>query len=99
MLQVPVLKGSDSSTVEQALTESVDITHLLAKHYPSLSPALLADQIKTLLAELHDINYFSLTYTHKPQRAVDMENSVHKVLDGANVSERYRKALEYKLEV
>lgn len=97
MLQVPVLKSSDSLSV--TLTESLDITNLLAIHYPSLCPASLAGQIKILLAELHDINYFSLTYTHKPQRAVDMEDSVHQALTGPNVSERYRKALEYKLEV
>ncbi|KAJ9608654.1 hypothetical protein H2200_006425 [Cladophialophora chaetospira] len=95
---VPVLKGSKSQ-LEAALTESLEITYFLAEQYPSLFPNRQIDQIKTLLAELHDINYFSLTYTHKPQRAADMENAVHQVLADPKISNHYRSALEYKLKV
>ena len=88
-----------TSKLTPPLSESLDIAYFLAEHCPTLRPPHLTEQIEKLLTELHDINYFSLTYTHKPQRAADMENSVHKVLAGSDISERYRKALEFKLEV
>lgn len=99
-LQVPVLSGPRSSKVlETPISESVDITYFLAKHFPSLCPPHLSKQIRRLLAELHDINYFSLTYTHKPQRASDMENSVLKLLSDPAISSRWREALKFKLDV
>lgn len=94
-----MLKGSAFEFFTSPLTESLDITYFLAEHYPGLCPERHIDQIKSLLAELHDINYFSLTYTHKPQRAADMEGAVIKVLAKSDLSEHYRKALEYKLEM
>ncbi|OAP60325.1 hypothetical protein AYL99_05327 [Fonsecaea erecta] len=93
---VPVLSGPKTS---QILTESVDITYFLAGRFPSLCPPHLAEPIRRLLAELHDINYFSLTYTRKPQRASDMENAVLTRLADPEISTRWRKALEFKLEV
>ncbi|EXJ65707.1 uncharacterized protein A1O5_11234 [Cladophialophora psammophila CBS 110553] len=96
---VPVLTSSNPQRLKTPLSESVDITYFLAEYFPTLCPPHLASQITSLLSELHDINYFSLTYTDKPHRAVDMENSVQKVLARSDISERYRKALELKLEV
>ncbi|OQV04058.1 Glutathione S-transferase, domain-containing protein [Cladophialophora immunda] len=97
---VPVLLGpSSSKALKKPLTESVDITYFLAQRFPSLCPPHLSPQIQRLMAELHDINYFSLTYTHKPQRAADMENSVLKLLSDPTISPRWRQALEFKLEV
>ncbi|KAJ4535526.1 hypothetical protein HRR80_006004 [Exophiala dermatitidis] len=84
---------------EAPLAESLDITYLLAQHYPFLIPRELSDEIKSLLAELHNINYFSLSYTHKPQRAEDMVSNIQKRLDDPDVSDRWRRALEYKLEM
>ncbi|KAL2426902.1 hypothetical protein ABEF95_002157 [Exophiala dermatitidis] len=93
---VPVLTIPGQQT---PLTESLDITYLLAEHYPFLIPRELSDEIKSLLAELHNINYFSLSYTHKPQRAEDMVRNIQKRLDDPDVSDRWRRALEYKLEI
>ncbi len=82
------------------MTESVDITYFLSEHYfPSLVPVQFREHVKQLLLELHDLNYFSLTYTHKPQRAADMEKSVLKALYDPAISNRYREALKFKLEV
>ncbi|OAL27736.1 hypothetical protein AYO22_03402 [Fonsecaea multimorphosa] len=97
---VPVLKGPSSSKVlKTPLSESVDITYFLAERFPSLCPPHLSQQIRRLLAELHDINYFSLTYTRKPQRASDMENSVLSLLSDPAISSRWREALKFKLDV
>lgn len=103
-LQVPVLVSTSPANhhrrLKSPLTESLDITAFLGEHYyPTLYPPPFATQIKSLLAELHDIGYFSLTYTHKPQRAMDMEHSVHNVLADTQISARYRRALEGKLDV
>jgi glutathione S-transferase len=94
--QVPVLS---SPVLKKPISESVDITYFLAERVPALCPPHLSRQIRYLLAELHDINYFSLTYTHKPQRASDMENSVLTLLSDPAISDRWREALKFKLDV
>jgi glutathione S-transferase len=94
--QVPVLS---SPVLKTPISESVDITYFLAERVPALCPPHLSLQIRQLLAELHDINYFSLTYTHKPQRASDMENSVLTLLSDLAISDRWREALKFKLDV
>ena len=99
-IQVPVLKISTSADGKTTfLTESLTITNFLGDFNQDLLPADRANDIKQLLNELHDINYFSLTYTHKPQRASDMERAVHNVLADPRISSRHREALYYKLDV
>ncbi len=84
---------------QPTLTESLDITVFLGQVFPSLYPTHLDGEIKSLLKELHEITYFSLTYSKSPQRASDMENSVKALLSDTSISEHYRKALEFKLNV
>ncbi len=81
------------------ISESIDITYCLGGPCPNLFPENQVEQIKQLLEELHEINYFSLTYTHAPQRASDMVNAVQTVLSKPNISSRYREALNHKLEL
>ena len=75
------------------IPESIDITYCLGGPCPNLFPEDHVEQVKQLLEELHEINYFSLTYTHAPQRASDMEGSVLNVLSKPDISSRYREAL------
>lgn len=94
---VPVLTGS---TLPKSLTDSLDITIFLAERYlPILVPTHLSDQIRPLLDELHDINYFSLTYTNKEDRVAEMQGALRGACSDPNISDRHRKALEDKLEV
>ncbi|KIM96717.1 hypothetical protein OIDMADRAFT_182909 [Oidiodendron maius Zn] len=81
------------------ITDSIDITAYFGKYYPCLYPMEFSNEIGSLLGELHAINFFSLTYTHKPQRASDMENAVEKRLSDPNISARYRKALQFKRDI
>ena len=81
------------------IPESIDITYCLGGPCPNLFPEDNVEQIKQLLEELHEINYFSLTYTHTPQRASDMEGAVLNVLSNPENSSRYRGALNHKLEL
>ena len=95
--QVPVLiKPIPHGT---SMTESLDMTLLLCQIYPSLCPPHLSIQIRSLLGDLHAINYFSLTYTHVPQRVFDLENMIKAKLANPGIPERYREALELKLEL
>ncbi|KAH8814838.1 hypothetical protein F5884DRAFT_841009 [Xylogone sp. PMI_703] len=91
---VPVL--ANDSNLSEPIRESLDITYYLGEFYPNLSPPHLNEQIRDLLDDLHRINYFSLTYTHRPQRASDMMSQVTRLLAQEGISERYRKALEFK---
>ena len=82
-----------------SITESLDITYYLLRFYPDLSPFHISGEIRKLLDELHRINYFSLTYTRRPDRASAMLNAVEERLADPTISERYRNALKYKREV
>ena len=80
-------------------TESLDITNMLGRYFPSLYPQHLSPVISSLLDELHQITYFSLTYEKSPHRATDMENAVMRLLADTNISDRHRQALEFKMSV
>lgn len=90
---------ANDTKIAVPIKESLDITYYFGEFYPTLFPSHLNEEIKDLLHELHSINYFSLTYTHKPQRASDMMSQVTSLLSQEEISERYRKALEFKRKV
>ncbi len=81
------------------MPESFDITYFIADRYPSLLPTENKDQIRELLNELHDVNYFSLSFGSKPAAAKAQKIAVEQKLAQPGISEKYRKALEYKLTV
>ena len=85
--------------LSENLTESLDITYHFRPCSEALWPAEKVDQMQNLLHELHEINYFALTYTHKPQRPIDMENAVLRRLEDREITPRHREALKYKLEM
>jgi glutathione S-transferase len=62
LTQVPVLT---SPVLPTPLADSLDITKYLIQQYPSLVPEAYKEQILDLLEKLHQISYFSLTYTGK----------------------------------
>ncbi|KAH8683737.1 hypothetical protein BGZ61DRAFT_456240 [Ilyonectria robusta] len=94
--QVPVLA---SSNLPENIKDSLDITHFIAKSYPSLIPATHSEQITRLLFKLHDMNYFSLSFAGRPIVAASIVAGVEKRLQQTDNSERYRKALESKLDM
>ena len=81
------------------ITESLEITRHFRDLYPSLWQTSLSQQIDALLTDLHNLNYFSLTYSHKLLRATDMEKAVLQRLANPDITSRYRQALEFKLKV
>jgi hypothetical protein len=76
----------------------MEITKYFAERYPELIPSGHEDEIDRYLRDLHYINYFSLSFTAKPQVMQPITAKIHKLMGEKN-SPRYRKALEYKLSV
>jgi len=60
------------------MPESLDITYYIAKQYPSLLPENHKDQIVELLNELHNINFFALTFGSTPIVSTDKKVAVKK---------------------
>ncbi|OQV10802.1 Glutathione S-transferase, domain-containing protein [Cladophialophora immunda] len=93
--QVPVLA---SPVLEKTIPDSLQITHHIARLYPSLIPDSHADQIRSLLSDLHSLNYFSLSFSGREHVAHGFKTAVQQRLDG-DISGRYRAALTFKLGV
>lgn len=94
-MQVPALT---SPSIEKPLVDSLDITYFLMKRHPQLQPEAFGAVIASLLADLHAINYFSLTFQGRPSVAQDLFKAITTKLEG-DISTEYRKLLEYKLSV
>ena len=96
--QVPVLT---SPALDKPIADSLEITHYLASLYPALIPSNHASEITRLLHDLHALNYFSLSFSGRPQAVQGVKAEVQKRMDGdmGPASERYRSALEYKMSM
>ena len=95
MIKVPVVLHP--TELKQPITESLEITHWLAAKYPSLVPSERREEISQYLTDLHALNYFSLSFPGRPQIAHSFEANVNRRLADTGISDRYRKALEFKL--
>ena len=62
-------------------------------------PSTVESEVRRYLIALHEINYFSLSFFGRPQVANGFEDAIQKRLASSDISERYRKALEFKLTV
>jgi hypothetical protein len=69
------------------------------ERYPTLAPKSHYGDTMRLLQELHSINYFSLTFSTKPQVAASLEGGVLELLEHGDITDRHREVLKYKLEV
>ena len=55
------------------------------------------DEISAFLKELHHINFYSLTFTGRPETIHGIQSALKKRLEGP-ISDRYRKGIDYKLK-
>ena len=92
--QVPVLAPVDS---DFTLPDSLEITKYIGRSYPSLLPESHSKQILDLLEQLHGINFYSLTFTGSPAAVEGRRDGLRKQLEG-DISDRYRKAIEFKIK-
>ena len=94
--QVPALTSSSLAT---PITDSLDITYYIAERYPTLMPPEHKQSIIDLLGDLHEINYFSLSFGDKPERAKGQAKAIRDRIADPTISSEYRNALEYKLSM
>jgi hypothetical protein len=88
---------TNSNVLPKPIANSLGITYCIAKHYPSLLPEEKKHEIIELLRELHGINCFTLTLSSKPAEAYALTAAVEAKMAQPGVSERYRKALGFKM--
>ena len=81
------------------MPDSLDITFWLTEYYPDLIPIESEALIRQYLAELHALNYFSLSFPGRDHVAKGFETAVQRRLDDPDTSDHYRKALEFKLSM
>jgi glutathione S-transferase len=94
---VPIL--FHQTALPESIHESLDITTYIMERYPTLAPKSHYGDTMRLLQELHSINYFSLTFSTKPQVAASLEGGVLELLEHGDITDRHREALKYKLEM
>ena len=93
--KVPVL--SNPTAFSFPLSQTAAISAYIAERYPSLLPGEHALEIKKLTDEMHELNFFSLSFRGSPELAKGFADAALRRLDDGSISEEYRKALEYKL--
>ncbi|PNP45391.1 hypothetical protein THARTR1_10942 [Trichoderma harzianum] len=95
--QVPVL-GSDVA-FDFPMSQTTAISEYIAARYPQLLPSKHAAKIHEMVHKMHEMNFFTLSFKASPQLASGFADAALKRLEDQSISVRYRKALEYKLEI
>jgi hypothetical protein len=70
--------------------------HISERHLALYPPEHTA-AIKKLLKKMHELNFFTLSFLKSPKLASGFTDAVLKHLVQPDISDQYRKALEYKL--
>lgn len=92
--EVPVLVSKQNGSI---LPDSRAITFEIAKYYPQLMPEDHVDQIHRLLAKLHEIDFYSLTFTGKYMFPCGTIATLLQRRNHADTNDRYRQALDRKI--
>jgi glutathione S-transferase len=95
LLQVPVL-GSDAA-FDFPMAQTTAISEYITARYPALSPPKHATKISEMVHKMHELNFFTLSFRGSPELAPGFTKAALKRLEDKTISDRYRKALEYKL--
>ncbi|KIX05322.1 uncharacterized protein Z518_06194 [Rhinocladiella mackenziei CBS 650.93] len=95
--QVPVL-GS-LVAFSYPLAQTTAISAYVSERYPALMPVDHAETIRKSLIKMHELNFFTLSFLKSPKLASGFADVVLKRLANNDISEEYRKALEYKLMI
>jgi len=93
--EVPVLVSKRDGFI---LPDSRAITFEIAKSYPQLMPEKHVGDIRRLLAKLHEIDYYSLTFTGKYMFPCGTIATLLERRNSTDTSDRYRQALDRKID-
>ncbi|RFU23878.1 hypothetical protein B7463_g12457, partial [Scytalidium lignicola] len=91
--QVPAMT---SPHFPRPLTDSYDITKYIGAKCTGLCPPLHQDTILRLLRDLHAIQFLSLSFKPEEERAEGITKAIQDRLAEKDISDEYRKALEWK---
>ena len=93
--EIPVLVSKQDSFI---LPDSRAITFEIARYYPQLMPVDHVDQIHHLLASLHEIDFYSLTFTGNYMFPCGTIATLLERRNHADTSDNYRQALDRKID-
>jgi glutathione S-transferase len=93
--EVPVLVSKQDGHI---LPDSRNITFKIAEYYPQLMPEEHSATIRRLLAELHAIDFYSLTFTGKYMFPCGTIATLLERRNSPETSDRYREALDRKTD-
>lgn len=81
------------------MADSLDITNYLATMFPNLKPAGSEAQIDEMLAKIHALPYFVLSFGQHPAASIIKGTvaTMQQILQQNDLSDEYRKVLETKL--
>ncbi len=79
------------------MSQTTAISEYIAARYPALLPVEHAAKIHEIVHKMHELNFFTLSFKGSPKLASGFADAALKRLENKTISERYRKALEYKL--
>lgn len=80
------------------MADTLEITYRFADSYPDLLPAAHEEEIKSLLHEMHQISFFSLTFAGRPEGAQSDRYALEQSLKSDDVRGEYRALIEKKIE-
>lgn len=81
------------------MAQTTAISEYIAARYPGLLPAKHAAKIHEMVHKMHEMNFFSLSFKGSPKLAAGFADAALVRLADKSIGERYRKALEYKVEM
>jgi glutathione S-transferase len=93
--EVPVLVSKQDGRI---LPDSRNITFKIAEYYPQLMPEQHVATIHRLLAELHAIDFYSLTFTGKYMFPCGTIATLLERRNSPETSDRYREVLDRKID-
>lgn len=93
--EVPVMVSKQIGSI---LPDSRAIIFEIAKYYPRLMPEDHIDEIHRLLAKLHEIDFYSLTFTGKYMFPCGIIATLLERRNRADTSDRHREALDRKMD-
>jgi hypothetical protein len=81
------------------INQSCAITDHVIKRFPGLAPPAYKEEIMKLLYKMHELNFFTLSFVKSPKLASGFVDNVDRILARSDISDKYRKLLEYKKEM
>lgn len=81
------------------MAQTTAISEYIAARYPELLPVEYEAKIREMVHKMHEMNFFTLSFKGSPKLASGFADAALVRLADKRISDKYRIALEYKLEM